>query len=51
MYVQPTNLQQLHDAIMSWTKFLRNVSSTLLNLFHEEIWQFLGQKGVQPGTT
>ncbi len=31
--VQPTNLQQLRDTIMSiWTKSLRNVSNTLLNL-------------------
>ncbi len=32
MDVQPTNLQQLRDAIM-----LRNVSNTLLNLCHKEL--------------
>ncbi len=49
--VQPTNLQQLRDAIMPiWGKSLRNVSNTLLNLCHEEIRQFWRQKGVQPGT-
>ncbi len=48
MDVQPTNLQQLRDAIMSiWPKSLRNVSNTLLNLCHEE----LRQKGVQPCTS
>ncbi len=39
--LQMTNLQQLRDAIMSiWTKSLRNVSNTLLNLCHEELRQF-----------
>ncbi len=38
MDVQPTNLQQLRDAIMSiWPKSLKNVSNTLLNLCHEEL--------------
>ncbi len=32
-------------------KSLRNVSSTLLNLCHEELKQFWSQKGVQPGTS
>ncbi len=41
MDVQPTNLQQLCDAIISiWTKSLRNVSNTLLNLCHEKLRQF-----------
>ncbi len=36
MDVQPTNLQQLCDAIMTiWPKSLRNVSNTLLNLCRE----------------
>ncbi len=55
MDVQPTNLQQLCDAIMSiWTwslKSRRNVSNTLLNLYHEELRQFWRQKGVQPDTS
>ncbi len=50
--VQPTNLQQLRDTIMSiWTKSLRNVSNTLLNLCNKELRQFWRQKGVQPGTS
>ncbi len=50
MDVQPTNLQQLCDAIMTiWPKYLRNVYNTLLNLCHEEIRQFWRQKGVQQG--
>ncbi len=32
-------------------KSLRNVSNTLLNLFHEELRQFWRQKRVQPGTS
>jgi len=40
MDVQPTNLQQMCDSIMSIWKSLRNVSSTLMNLCHEEIRQF-----------
>ncbi len=52
MDAQPTNLQQLCDAIMSiWPKSLRNVSNTLLNICHEELRQFWRQKGVQPGTS
>ncbi len=52
MDVQPTNLQQLRDAIISiWPKSLRNVSNTLLNLCHDELRQFWRQKGVQPGTS
>ncbi len=45
MDVQPTNLQQLCDAIM------RNVSNTLLNLCHKELRHFRWRKGVQPGTS
>ncbi len=46
MDVQPTNLQQLRDAIMSiWTKFS---SKTLLNLCYEEVRQFWRQKGSDP---
>ncbi len=33
------------------SKYLRNVSNTLLNLRHEELRQFWRQKGVQPGTS
>ncbi len=53
MDVQPTNLLQLHDAIMSiWTKIQkRNVYNTLLNICHEELRQFWRQRGVQPGTS
>ncbi len=52
MDVQPTNLQQLRDAIISiWPKSLSNVSNTLLNLCHEELRQFWRKKGVQPGTS
>ncbi len=52
MDVQPTNLQQLRDAIMSiCPKSLRNVSNTLLNLCHEELRQFWRQKVIQPGTS
>ncbi len=52
MDVQPTNLQQLCDAIMTiWPTSLRNVSNTLLNLCHEELRQTWRQKGVQPGTS
>ena len=41
MDVQPTNLRQLCDAIMSiWTKLSEECSSTLLNLCHEELRQF-----------
>ncbi len=37
VYREPTNLQQLHDAIMLiWTK----ISNTLLNLCHEELRHF-----------
>ncbi len=50
MDVQTTNLQQLCDAIMSIyrPKPLRNVSNTLLNLYHEELRQFWRQKGSKP---
>ncbi len=34
-----------------WPKSLRNVSNTLLNLCHEELWQFWRQKEVQPSTS
>ncbi len=43
--VQPTNLEQLHYAIMSvWTKIL-------LSLCHEVLRQFWRQKGVQPSNS
>ncbi len=46
MDVQPTNLQKLCDDIISiWPKYLRNVSNTLLNLWHDELRQFWRQKG------
>ncbi len=49
MDVQPTNLQQLRDAIISiWTKSLSNVSNSLLNLCHEELRQFWSQKQSNP---
>ncbi len=32
-------------------KSLRDVSNTLLNLYHEELRQFLRQKGFKPGTS
>ncbi len=32
-------------------KSQRNVSNTLLNLYHDELRQFWRQKGVQPGTS
>ncbi len=52
MDVQPTNLQQLRDAIISiWTKISEEWFNTLLNLCHEELRQFWRQKGVQPGTS
>ncbi len=52
MDVQPTNLQQLRDAIISlWTKISENVSSTLLNLCHEELRQSWRQTGFKPGTS
>jgi len=34
-----------------WPKSQRNVSSTLLNLYHEELRQFRRQKGIQAGTS
>ncbi len=48
MDVQPTNLQQLREAIMSIST---KIYQTLLNLCHEELTQFWRQKGVQPGTS
>lgn len=46
--VQPTVPQQLHDIVVSiWTKSLRNVASTVLNLCHKELKQFCRQKVVQ----
>ncbi len=51
MNVQPTNLQQLCDAIMSiWTK----ISEECFLLVESMPWrikQFWSQKGVQPGTS
>ncbi len=49
MDAQPTNLQQLRDGIAS--KYLRNVSNTLLNFCHKELRQFWRQRGIQPGTS
>ncbi len=50
MDVQPTNLQQLRDAIMSiWTKMSDECFQHIL--CHEELRQFWRQKGVQPGTS
>ncbi len=41
MDVQPTNLQELREAIMSiWTKISEECSNTLLNICHEELRQF-----------
>ncbi len=52
MDVQPTNLQQLRDAIMSiWTKISEECFNTLLNLCHEELRHFWRQKGAQPSTS
>ncbi len=52
MDVQPTNLQQLRDAIMSiWTKISEECFNTLLKLCHKELRQFWRQKGVYPGTS
>ncbi len=52
MDVQPTNLQQLHDAIMSiWTNISEECFNTLLDLCHEELRQFWRQKRVQPGNS
>lgn len=43
---QPKNLHQLCDSIMLiWTKTLRNFSSTLLNLCHEELMHSKGKRG------
>ncbi len=52
MDVQPTNLLQLRDAVMSiWTTISEECFQHLLNLCHKELRQFWRQKGVQPGTS
>ncbi len=52
MDVQPTNLQQLRDAIMSiWIKISEECFQHLVESMHEELSQFWRQKGVQPGTS
>lgn len=39
MDVEPTNVQQLSDAVMYRAKSLRNISRTLLNVCYEELRQ------------
>ncbi len=52
MDVQPTNLQQLRDAIMSiWTKILDECFQHLAESMPRRIRQFWRQKGVQPFTS
>ncbi len=52
MDVQPTNLQQLRDNIMSiWTKISEEYFQHIVESMHEESRQFWRQKGVQPGTS
>ncbi len=51
MDVQPTNLQQLRDAIMSiWTKFSEECFQHLVESMPRRLRRFWRQKGVQPGT-
>ncbi len=50
MDVQPTNLQQLRDAIMSICSKMSDECFQHI-LCHEELRQFWRQKGVQPGTS
>ncbi len=51
MDVQPTNLQQLHDAIMSiWTKISKECFQNLVESMPRRIKAVLKEKGVQPGT-
>ncbi len=52
MNVQPTNLQQLRDAIMSiWTKISEECFQHLVKSMPQKIRQFWRQKGVQPDTS
>ncbi len=49
---QPTNLQQLCDAIMSiWTKISEECFQHLVESMPQKLRQFWRQKGVQPGTS
>ncbi len=51
MDVQPTNLQQLCDAIMSiWTKISKECFQNLVESMPRRIKAVLKEKGVQPGT-
>ncbi len=50
--VQPTNLQQLRDAIMStWTKISEECFQHLVESMSRRIKAALKAKGVQPGTS
>ncbi len=52
MDVQPTNLQQLRDAIMSiWTKISEECFQHLVESMPRRIKAVLKAKGVQPGTS
>ncbi len=52
MDVQPTNLQQLHDAIISiWTKISEEFFQHLVESMTRRIKAVLKAKGVQPGTS
>ncbi len=52
MDVQPTNLQQLRDAIMSiWTKISGDCFRHLVESISQRIKAVLKAKGVQPGTS
>ncbi len=52
MDVQPTNLQQLHDAIMSiWTKISEDCFQHFVESMPQTIKSVLKAKGVQPSTS
>ncbi len=52
MDVQPTNLQQLRDAIMSiWTNISEECCHHLVESMPRRIKAVLKAKGVQPGTS
>ncbi len=52
MDVQPTNMQQLHDAIMSiWTQIFEECFQHLVESMPRRIKAVLKAKGVQPGTS
>ncbi len=52
MDVQPTNLQQLRDAIMStWTKISEECFQHLVESMPRRFRAVLKAKGVQPGTS